>query len=326
MYQGADFFELKGQTIDRENIERYLMDAIPDDEGVAGLHEQDICANTSGFILNGNYRILFPIVTSAEHTHLYQPQLFVFCESNARYYTKRANYRSYMFLYTHNGQGVLKYQDREYTLDQGDGFLIDCMQQHHYYTKDARWVHSDLHFVGGASDSMYREYLKWGSPLFHDEVSSGLQMILEKLVIEWNHIGPYRDLRVSDTIGSLLTYIMTQKAVPKNVGSRYDVVCRAARYLENHFTENITLSALSEKYAVSKYHLSHDFKAYFGTSPIRYLIRFRIEHAKYLLMNTDLPIQTIAFSVGIPDLNNFANHFRKYTGITPSEYRRQHCV
>jgi AraC-like DNA-binding protein len=67
------------------------------------------------------------------------------------------------------------------------------------------------------------------------------------------------------------------------------------------------------------------FRETFGTSPMHYLIRRRIEHAQELLRITDLPLQEIARRCGIDNPYYFSRLFRKVVGQTASRYRRTNC-
>jgi transcriptional regulator GlxA family with amidase domain len=72
---------------------------------------------------------------------------------------------------------------------------------------------------------------------------------------------------------------------------------------------------------VSEAHFARSFKDAFGVPPHRYLLTRRIERAKALLRDTDLPIIEIAFQTGWNSLGTFGRTFRDITGESPSELR-----
>ena len=74
---------------------------------------------------------------------------------------------------------------------------------------------------------------------------------------------------------------------------------------------------------MSVQHFCRVFKAKTGMRPMEYLAKKRIAEAKLLLLNTGESIGYIAASVGYSDQNYFGMVFKKYEGITPSEYRKQ---
>lgn len=98
--------------------------------------------------------------------------------------------------------------------------------------------------------------------------------------------------------------------------------CRIVKqYLEEHFSEDITLQTLAELTAANKYSLSHAFKQYMFMPPIQYLIRLRIKEARNLLETSDFTIAQIASYVGFSSQSHFAQTFKKLMQVSPKEYR-----
>ena len=93
-------------------------------------------------------------------------------------------------------------------------------------------------------------------------------------------------------------------------------------YLDDHFTENITLDLLSKESKMNKYYLVHSFTKHFGCSPISYLNEKRIEESKNLLETTNHSIASIASMIGFSSQSYFSQSFKKNTFMTPNEYRR----
>lgn len=94
------------------------------------------------------------------------------------------------------------------------------------------------------------------------------------------------------------------------------------QYLDEHFTEDISLETLSNLTYLNKYYLVHAFKNYKGTSPINYMIEKRIQESKHLLETTNYPISKIATLIGFSSQSYFSQVFRKETKMTPNEYRK----
>src|SRR5438270_1842387 len=72
---------------------------------------------------------------------------------------------------------------------------------------------------------------------------------------------------------------------------------------------------------VSEAHFARSFKEAFGIPPHRYLLTRRLERAKTLLRDTDLPVTEIAFETGWESLGTFGRTFRDVTGESPGELR-----
>ena len=91
--------------------------------------------------------------------------------------------------------------------------------------------------------------------------------------------------------------------------------------IESDLSGNLSLKELAKENNVSSNYLSGLFKKENGITLTEYVNSKRIEHAKHLLKNTNLQIQTIAQHCGIFDLHYFCRIFKKLTGKTPSAYR-----
>ena len=87
--------------------------------------------------------------------------------------------------------------------------------------------------------------------------------------------------------------------------------------------EEWPVERLAEVSGVSEAHFARSFKEAFGVPPHRYLLTRRIERAKALLRETDLPITDIAFQTGWQSLGTFGRTFRDVTGGSPGEIRNR---
>lgn len=94
------------------------------------------------------------------------------------------------------------------------------------------------------------------------------------------------------------------------------------QYINEHFSEDITLDSLSQLTYMDKYYLGHVFKKHTGDSPIRYLIKRRISEAKYLLETTNYSASKIAQYIGFSSQSYFSQAFFKEVGMTPTQYRK----
>jgi len=96
---------------------------------------------------------------------------------------------------------------------------------------------------------------------------------------------------------------------------------RAMGLIQQHYWDQISLSALARQVGMSKYRLSHRFREVLGVTFRDYLQRVRLERAKVLLADNHVSITEVAHDVGFGDLPRFDKVFKRYTGFTPSAYR-----
>jgi AraC family transcriptional regulator len=85
--------------------------------------------------------------------------------------------------------------------------------------------------------------------------------------------------------------------------------------------QTVALAAVAEEVHVSYFHFSRAFKQSTGVSPNVYMIEQRIDRAKKLLTETDLPIAEIALRVGFASQSHFTTTFRRLAWATPKSFR-----
>lgn len=95
-------------------------------------------------------------------------------------------------------------------------------------------------------------------------------------------------------------------------------------YLDNHYTEPLTLEALAEVCHGSPYHLHRTFKKITGITPVDYIQQKRIAAASEYLRNSDQTVGGIALQVGLPNTSYFITLFKRKTGLTPTQFRQRH--
>ena len=93
-------------------------------------------------------------------------------------------------------------------------------------------------------------------------------------------------------------------------------------YINNNYSENITLKAISVRYYISPCYFSRTFKSLCGLSFTEYLNNVRIKAAEELLAGTDMTVTDISAAVGFSGSTHFDRVFKKITGVSPTAYRR----
>jgi AraC family transcriptional regulator len=97
---------------------------------------------------------------------------------------------------------------------------------------------------------------------------------------------------------------------------------RVIDYIEEHLDGNLSLEAMAAEVEISPMYLARAFKAAVGQSPHRYVLGRRIDRAKELLRNTDIPVVDVALSVGFSSQSHLSHWFQRYVGVSPAVYRQ----
>jgi AraC-like DNA-binding protein len=95
----------------------------------------------------------------------------------------------------------------------------------------------------------------------------------------------------------------------------------ARHYVDRLYDQPITIEEISAQAALSPFHFIRQFRRIYRQTPHQYLMRIRIDKAKFLLRSTDLPITEICAMVGFESLGSFSSLFSKQAGLSPSTYR-----
>ena len=153
-------------------------------------------------------------------------------------------------------------------------------------------MNTDLVEIFGSGFNPYEAILKY-------ETITDLQIWLEELI-----------LKVSDHL--------TGKR-----NSRFKILMEKAKeyILANYQNPELALNEVARQVNISTCYFSILFKEEVGEAFQDYLIRLRLEKAKELLRSTDLKAYEIAYQVGYNDPHYFGVAFKKYIGVTPTEYK-----
>jgi len=120
----------------------------------------------------------------------------------------------------------------------------------------------------------------------------------------------------------IMTYRAHQEQFPQPKKGVNSAIYQVQQYLDEHFSEDVSISDLARDMFLSPYYLSHAFKEWTGYSPKQYMTLSRISGAKELLFSTELTVSEISARCGFGDVSNFVRTFKKESGQTPEQYRR----
>jgi AraC family transcriptional activator FtrA len=97
-------------------------------------------------------------------------------------------------------------------------------------------------------------------------------------------------------------------------------------YLTAHLHDREPVAVVAKRMGLSERTLRRRFHDQIGSTPGQWIYTERLRHAQRLLETTDLPVETIAHSVGLASATALRRQFRRELGITPTEHRRIHST
>jgi AraC family transcriptional regulator len=97
---------------------------------------------------------------------------------------------------------------------------------------------------------------------------------------------------------------------------------RVMEFIEEHLAEDVSLAVLAELADLSLFHFARAFTQSFGVPPHRYHMARRMDRARSLLQQPALSVTEIGIQIGFRETSSFTRAFRRFAGLTPTEYRR----
>ncbi len=131
--------------------------------------------------------------------------------------------------------------------------------------------------------------------------------------------GPLKQKSALLKIISSMGNIFTDNIKYENYEQRIAVVLE---YIEQNLGREIKIEELAALWPLHPNYFIRFFKSQTGLPPMAYIANARLNKARGLLKDTDIPMNEIAAGVGISDYSYFSRQFKKATGYTPSQYRR----
>lgn len=247
--------------------------------------------------------------------------------------SKRSNLNSYLFMIVISGSGDVSYLDsirkansmQTVHATAGDCFFLDCSSVYtHISSNNDPWELLWIHFYGPQSSAYYRSFRAEHNWHFRSAHLTELTSTIQTIIHYQENPDDNTDLLTAQQIMNVLTAVCTESKSDANTCSLLsEKLKNILHYLDEHYTEDLSLDNLSERFFISKYYLSREFKREFGTTIIQYVLSKKITYAKELLRYSNAPIEDIAGLCGIGDASYFNKVFRKIEGCTASEYRKR---
>jgi AraC-like DNA-binding protein len=270
------------------------------------------------------------ISPAQEHTHFWRDPALNNLE------LLRATYITHAFApHTHEGYAIgviengveqFKYRRSVHVAPRGSVVLINPGEMH---TGEAatehgwmyRMLYPDISLLQRAASEMAGK--PQGIPFFPspvvDDPMLAAQLMQLHAALERSPSALERDSRFLWVFAQLIARHADAHASPRPIRGRQMWVQQARDYLEDHYTENVTLEQLASYVHVSPFHLLRVFRDVVGLPPHNYLTQVRVRRARQLLQASLRPAE-VALAVGFTDQSHLTRHFKALVGVTPARY------
>lgn len=238
----------------------------------------------------------------------------------AGYDLQRDNFDSFLLEVILEGTMTFETEGRTIIAKQDDVVLLDCYKPHRYYTNTGcktLWVHFD----GAPARAYYNWIYKTNGNVFATRNVRKILRCIEEIYEMMNSQHIPSEPAIALTLTTALTAMVESVSPPRSIRNNSAAIEEVVYYINAHLNEELSIAELAQMASFSEYHFIRVFSDVVGMTPRKYIINVRMDHAKYLLKNTALPITEIGFMIGYASESMFCSSFKKHAGVTPSEYR-----
>lgn len=221
--------------------------------------------------------------------------------------------------YIEQGTGTVNIDTNIFHPCEGDTyFLYEGQDQHYYSDNEMPWKKYFINVSGKLLTKMCEAY---DIKNIHHFKNLDTKKELKAIISTVKKADGDCTLELIKILNELFFKMRTHS---KNELYEKSLPAQMREFLDAHLTESFRISQLCEFASKSESQTIKIFKSAFGVTPYKYFCRKKAELAKSMLLNTNLSIKQIAYTLNYTDEYYFSNSFKQQTGKSPSEYRRKH--
>ena len=242
------------------------------------------------------------------------------------------------FVHIESGTVTMWVGDQDFTLNEGDAIFINTKMLHRFYSPCAASIPNFLFkpsFISPEDSLIFKKYVL---PVISSSIPflifNGKECSNESIlndfckIIQIHKENQTDELLVSSCIQHLWLNIYNsinfdlveeKQTASATSLSRLQIMMQ---FIHEHYSEEISLDEISSEVNVSKSTALNLFNRYLHTTPVNYLISYRLKVAAAGLSGTEKKISTISAECGFKSFDHFCRTFKRHYGLTPGEYRK----
>lgn len=242
------------------------------------------------------------------------------------------------FVYIESGTVTFWIGEKCFVLSEGNGVFINSRILHRFQSSDRAVVPNFLcmpDFISPEDSLIYSKYIQpiisssLTFQVFYKEVSWQAKVLeIIKKIISVQNQETVRELATSALVQEIWLNLYEHVNIKDTDTYSHSSASSQARlqlmmqYIHQNYRSNISLDSIADYAMLSKSTVLNYFRKYLHTTPINYLISYRLNEAAVLLRKTEKKIITISNETGFNNVDYFCKLFKKHYHLTPTEYRK----
>ena len=246
-------------------------------------------------------------------------------------------HREFEFLYVESGQVTCGIGEKKIILSEGEAIFINSKILHQFYASSDGVIPNFVgmpEFIAPENSLIYKKYIL---PIISSNISfqcfrinESWQVKIIQIMIKIMEIQENEKIRELATLALLQNlWLIFYENVKLSGKEEVQTVDEAAQkrvqlmmqYIHENYNHGLSLDEIASHIGVSKSTALNLFRRFLHTTPVAYLIGYRLQAASWLLKNTNKKVKTIAYESGFHNVDYFCRLFKRRYHLTPSEYR-----
>lgn len=262
---------------------------------------------------------IYPVITeNAKRLPIYLTGVGIEYEE----YTDRPfGFKEFQISYIKKGKGKFTYMGKTEYIYEGDCFVFRPNVPHKYEYVSKDFCHYWVTYNGFSAESLTDYICESGAEVFSVKNPAEQKNMFDKILKNSSAFDSFCDEKSSALVYSYIFQTAENKR-NHSIGTKRRRFLPVLEYMEKNYSSDVTLDELAEVINLSRYRFCSSFKEIFGISAIKYLIQYRIQKSKEMLISeTDKTVAEISKSTGFNDVSYFCSVFKEYEGVTPLQFR-----
>lgn len=221
---------------------------------------------------------------------------------------------------------------RAYYVEDGKTYAVEAgavllhfprVPQRYFFKKSDDTHLMWVHFTGSTALSLLQPLASDKTVVVRLQQPAKFARTLSRMITAYTMRSPHFNVACAGYLLVLISMLLSSAEQSAPTEQAQEGLLRVYNHMHLHFADPIDLDAYAAMCFVSRDRFLHLFKAHSGVSPYRFQLQLRIDRAAEMLNYTEASIAQTAAAVGFKDPAYFCRLFKKYTGLTPSAYRKR---